>query len=123
MVAQAPADAESLNNLANVLLLQKDPKALRVAEQALALKPAAAHIIGTTGWAAFQAGQGDRALQLLRDARLRDPSNPDTRYFLGAVLAAKGRAGEAREELQGALKSGFPFANGKAAQELLQTLK
>jgi putative PEP-CTERM system TPR-repeat lipoprotein len=63
LVAQSPGDAESLNNLANVLLLLKDPKALRVAEQALALKPDAAHIIGTTGWAAFQAGQGDRALQ------------------------------------------------------------
>jgi hypothetical protein len=31
-------------------------------------------------------------LQLLRDARLRDPNNLDTRYFLGAVLASSGRA-------------------------------
>ncbi len=123
LVTAAPNDAEALNNLANVLLLQKDPKALQVAEQALARKPAAAHIIGTTGWAAFQAGQGDRALQLLRDARLRDPGNADTRYFLGAVLASKGRNGEAREELVGALKSGAAFANAKAAQSLLETLK
>ncbi|MBE0548891.1 MAG: PEP-CTERM system TPR-repeat protein PrsT [Rubrivivax sp.] len=123
LVAAMPDDAEALNNLANVLLLQKDPKALLVAERALDRKPGAAHIIGTTGWAAFQAGQAERALQLLRDARLRDPSNADTRYFLGAVLASKGRNAEARDELQGAMKSGAAFSNAKAAQNLLETLK
>ncbi len=123
LLNQAPDDAEILNNLANVLLLLKDPNALPIAERALARKPGAAHIIGTTGWAAFQAGQVDRALLLLRDARLRDPNNADTRYFLGAVLASKGRNVEARDEIQGALKSGVSLENSKAAQDLLQTLK
>ncbi len=122
LVANAPDDADALNNLANVMLLQKDPKALQVAERALARKPGVAHIIGTTGWAAFHAGQGDRALQLLRDARLRDPTNADTRYFLGVVLASKGRKAEAREELRGALASGPGFVHAKAAQALLDSL-
>ena len=119
----APNDAEALNNLANVLLLAKDPDALKVAERALAIEPGAPHIIGTTGWAAFKAGQPDRALQLLRDARLRDPSNPATRYFLGAALASKGRTTEAREELEAALRAGKPFASAKDARQLLETLK
>lgn len=123
LLTQSPDDAEALNNLANVLLLQKDPGALKVAERALAKKPSAPHIIGTAGWAAFQAGQNDRALQLLRDARLRDPNNPDTRYFLGAVLAGSGRKAEAREELEGALKGGRAFASAKDAEKLLATLK
>lgn len=123
LVAKAPDDADALNNLANVLILLKDTKALSVAEQALARKPGAAHIVGTAGWAAFHAGQSDRALQLLRDARLRDPGNPDTRYFLAAVLASKSRNAEAREELVGALAAGTSFTNAKSAQELLQTLK
>lgn len=118
-----PDDAESLNNLANILILQKDPTALQVADQAMARKPEAPHIIGTAGWAAYHAGQTDRALQLLRDARLRDPSNPETRYFLGVVLAKAGRPGEAREEIQAALNAGPAFSSAKAAQDLLLTLK
>jgi putative PEP-CTERM system TPR-repeat lipoprotein len=119
----APNDAESLNNLANVMLLTQDPGALKVAEQALALNPTAPHIIGTVGWAAFKAGQTDRALQFLRDARLRDPSNRDTRYFLGAVLASTGRSTEARTELEAALGGDRLFANAKDAEQLLATLK
>jgi len=123
LVKLSPDDGEALNNLANVLLLQGDAGALNVAESALAKLPNAAHVIGTAGWAAHKAGQQDRALQLLRDARLRDPKNVDTRYFLGAVLASAGRSGEARQELQAALAGGTSFAHAKAAQALLQTLK
>lgn len=122
LLAQTPDDAAALNNLANVLLQLKDPSALAVAEQALQRQPTAPSILGTTGWAAFQAGQSDRALALLRDARLRDPGNPTTRYFLAAVLANKGRQGEAREKLQDALKGGAAFDHAVEAKALLATL-
>jgi putative PEP-CTERM system TPR-repeat lipoprotein len=118
-----PDDAEALNNLAHVLLAQKDPAgALKTAERAVALKPAAAHIIGTLGWAAHKAGQNDRALQHLRDARLRDPDSGQTRYYLGATLAAMGRTGEAKTELAAAVKSPRSFGVQKDAQALLNTL-
>lgn len=117
-----PDDPEALNNLANVMILQKDSGSLKVAEHALSLRPDVPHYIGTTGWAAFQAGQAERALQLLRDARLRDPGNPDTRYFLGVVLASRGRGGEARDELQGALRGQRVTAYAKEAQDLLRSL-
>lgn len=123
LIAVLPRDAEALNNYANVLLLTKDPSALQVAEQALALKPQAPYIISTVGWAAFQAGQADRSLQLLRDAKLRDPANVENRYFLGAVLASKGRATEARDELRAALEPKAAFAYRQQAESLLQTLK
>lgn len=122
LVKQTPQDAEALNNLAIVLVSLKDAGASKVADQALALQPQRPHIIGTAGWAAFHAGKPDRALQLLRDARLRDPKNPGTRYFLGAVLAQQGRKGEAREELQAALAGGPGFLYAKEAGALLQTL-
>jgi cellulose synthase operon protein C len=118
-----PDDSEALNNLANVMLLTKDPAAQKTADQALARNPEAPHIIGTAGWAAFKAGRTDRALQLLRDARLRDPANADTRYFLAAVLASAGRHAEAREELETALRGGRFFASAKDADALLRTLK
>ena len=123
VIKLAPQDAETLNNLAIVLVNLRDQGALKVAEQALALKPQTPYIIGTTGWAAFHAGQPDRALQLLRDARLRDPGNISTRYFLGAVLAHQGRKSEARDELEAALRSGSEFAYAKEAEGLLHTLK
>jgi cellulose synthase operon protein C len=118
----APDEVDVLNNLANVMILQKDPAALAVAERALAKAPGLPRLIGTAGWAAFHAGQNDRALQLLREARLRDPNNPDTRYFLGSALARQGRAAEAREELRGALASGRAFTHADDAERLLKTL-
>jgi Flp pilus assembly protein TadD len=118
----SPRDAEAMNNLANVLLLTDDAAALQVAEQAAALSPDAPHILGTLGWAAYKAGQVDRALQTLRDARLRDPENPDTRYFLATVLAAKGRKAEAKDEVNAALNSQRDFGNAARARDLLATL-
>lgn len=124
LLGMLPDDAEALNNLANVQLLLGDVAgALKSAEAALARQPEAPHIIGTAGWAAFKAGQTDRGLQLLRGARLRDPNNPDTRFFLGSVLASVGRRSEAREELEVALRGGREFASAKDAQKLLETLK
>ena len=123
LVTRAPRDAEALNNLAIVLVALRDPDAVKVADQALALRPQTPHIIGTAGWAAFHAGQPERAVQLLRDARLRDPGNPGTHYFLGAVLAQQGRKPEAKEELEAALRGGPGFAYAKQAQALLRTLQ
>ncbi len=123
LLRQRPDDAEALNNLANVLLLSGADGALPLAERAMALKPGAAHIIGTAGWAAFKAGQPDRALQLLRDARLRDPGNAHTRYFLGTVLAQAGRRAEAREELQAALKGSEQQSFAQDARDQLARLR
>lgn len=119
----APADVESLNNLANVLIKVKDPGALKMAEQALAKAPNNANVIDTAGWAAHLAGQSDRALQLLRDARLRDPASAEIRYHLAVVLAKAGRKGEAREELDTLLKMNPAAESALEANRLLQTLK
>ena len=124
MLIAAPTDVTALNNLAQVLIQLGDaPGALKVAERAMAQQANLPHVIGTAGWAAFKAGQPERALQLLRDARLRDPGNPETRFYLGTALASAGRRGEAREELEAALRTNGAFASAKAAEELLKTLR
>jgi putative PEP-CTERM system TPR-repeat lipoprotein len=119
----SPDDPEALNNLAIVLVSLGESGASKAAERALALKPQSAHILGTAGWAAFHAGQHDRALQLLRDARLRDPKNASTRYFLARVLVQQGRKDEARQELRAALTDDPRFAYAKDARALLVTLE
>lgn len=124
LLAEAPDDAELLNNLANVLLLQKAvPEAVAIAERALAVAPASAAVIDTLGWALFHHGQTDRALQLLRDARLRVPADPTVRYHLAAVLAKAGRREEARAELADALARTPRFEGSEQARSLLQSLQ
>lgn len=123
VVQQVPDDGRALNNLANVLLKLDDPAALQVAERALLLRPTDADVIDTAGWAAFRAGQPDRALQLLRDARLRSPDNPDIRFHLATVLAQSGRRDEAREEVEAALKVPGGFDSASQAQALRQSLQ
>lgn len=122
LLAVAPRDAGALNNLANVLMRLKDPQALAMAERAVAAAPRSVLAMDTLGWALFQAGQKDKALQTLRDARLRDPSNPEVRYHLAAVLADAGRRVEARRELDDALAMGVRFESLAEAQALARTL-
>lgn len=118
----APTNAVALNNLANVLIELKDPGAVDMAERALKTAPQNAALLDTAGWANHRAGKAERALQLLRDARLRAPDNPDIRYHLAAVLAQAGRKGEAREELDAALRGGATFGTVNEAKQLRATL-
>jgi cellulose synthase operon protein C len=119
-VRQRPGDGAALNNLANVLLELNDPGAMKVAEQAVAASPGNAHAIDTLGWALHRNGQNDRALALLRDARLRAPDNLDIRLHLAAVLNATSRKAEASEELQFILRNGRPDSTAvKAARALV----
>ena len=126
LLKATPNDAAALNNLANVLLRLKDPGAVAMAERAVARAPTNASALDTLGWALFQSGDTaarDRALQLLRDARLREPGNADIRYHLAAVLAQAGRAAEAREEISTALKSGLSAELRGEAERLDASLR
>ncbi len=119
-----PKDAEVLNNLSNVQLRLKEPAAaIKTAEAALAVAPGNPLISDTLGWALLQNGDTDRALQLLREARLRLPDHPEIRYHLAVVLAKTGRSIEARDELNAALRSGADFESLAAAKQMLSTLK
>lgn len=124
LLVDTPDDPELLNNLANVLLLQKAyPQAAAAAERALAAAPNHAGVIDTLGWALFHQGQTDRALQLLRDARLRLPTDPTVRYHLAAVLTKAGRREEARTELADLLARTPRFEGSEQARSLLQSLQ
>jgi len=117
-----PEDVEALNNLANVLIRLKDGAAVQVAEQALSLRPKQAALLDTAGWANLQAGKTDRAILLLRDARLREPELPEIRYHLGVALARAGRNAEAKTELQAAIQAGRAFDGQDEAKRTLATL-
>jgi putative PEP-CTERM system TPR-repeat lipoprotein len=123
LLKKNPDDTDALNNLANILLLQKDPSALAMAEKSYQADPSNPNAIDTLGWALFSQGQNDRALTLLRDARLRAPNNPEIRYHLAQVLAKTGRVAEAREEINGALRISTQFDQAEDAKRLLKQLQ
>ena len=97
---------------------QNDKGATGFAERAYALRPNDPAVIDTLGWLLFRQGQVDRGLALLRDARLRDSTDPEIRYHLAAALAKSGRRTEAREEVAQALKGGASFAGIEDARKL-----
>jgi Flp pilus assembly protein TadD len=113
-----PDDALVLNNLALVAQQQNDKTAAGLAERAYTLRPNDPGVIDTLGWILVRQGQLARGVSLLRDGRLRDPTNPEIRYHLAVALSNSGRKTEAREELAEALKSGVTFEGIENARKL-----
>lgn len=113
-----PDNGQVLNNLALTAQAQNDKAATGFAERAYALRPNDPAVIDTLGWLLFQQGQLDRALALLRDARLRNSADPEIRYHLAAALAKTGRKAEAREEIAQALRSNVAFTGVEDARKL-----
>jgi len=117
-----PDNALVWNNLAHVAFAQNDKTATGFAERAHALRPNDPVVIDTLGWLLFRQGEIDSGLALLRNARLRDSTNPEIRYHLAAALAKSGRTTEAREEVAQALKMGTSFAGIDDARKLQSQL-
>ena len=112
-----------MNNLANILAKLGDPAAAEYAERAFRMAPSNPAIQDTLGWLLVQGGQLEAGLRHLREARLRDPANPEIRYHLAAALVKAGRQQEARRELAVALASAAPFEGMDEARRLSSELE
>jgi putative PEP-CTERM system TPR-repeat lipoprotein len=117
-----PDNPALLNNLANVLDRQGDPRALEYAQRAHERAPQSAAAQDTLGWLLVKQGQLEAGLRHLREARLRAPQVPEIRYHLAAALAQMGRTDEARVELNEALREKVAFEEVEAARELWKKL-
>lgn len=84
-------DARAFNNLANVLLQQKNPDALKYAEQARALAPNVPQVNDTLGWVLVSQGQVEKGLRYLREAALRAPDDPGIKDHLNQALNRLGK--------------------------------
>lgn len=118
-----PNDPILHNNLAEVLRRLGDPAALQYAERAFALAPQDAMVNDTLGWILVGQARFDAGLQRLREARLRNPQDPNIRYHLAYVLSQTGRQEEARTELRAALKEYPQFESVAEARRLLEQLE
>jgi len=98
-----------LNNLANLYLLQKDPRALDLAEKAHRLAPGSVGIQDSLGWILLSQGQLARGSELLKQAASLAPKMATVRYHYAVALEKSGNRVAAKKELQAALALGnFP---------------
>jgi len=119
---QRPHDPGLLNNMAFLLDITGDARALSYAERALAASPEDPAVLDTLGWLLVRNGDPARGLGYLRDAHSRASSNPEIRYHIAAALAALDRKDEARRELERALQAAQPFQGIADARALLESL-
>jgi len=109
LIKLEPENPVVLNNLANLYLLQKDPRALDLAEKAHRLAPGSVGIQDSLGWILLSQGQLARGSELLKQAASLAPKMATVRYHYAVALEKSGNRVAAKKELQAALALGnFP---------------
>ena len=123
VVKLAPNNILALNNLAYLLNLNRDKRALEIADKAYKIAPLSPSVQDTLGWILLGQGQVPRALELLQRAAEKGPKSPTFRYHYGAALAKAGKKPEAIKELDAAISlgaKGFPeLAEARALRATL----
>jgi len=118
-----PRNAIALNNLAFVSgQMGDDQKAIKYAEQALAIAPSSPAIQDTLGWLLVEKGDANRGVALLRKAAAGAPNAAEIRLHLAKGLIKIGDRNAARSELQAIVKLERQSAARAEAERLLTTL-
>ncbi|MEN6406340.1 MAG: tetratricopeptide repeat protein [Thermoguttaceae bacterium] len=125
---QSPRVFGPSNNLAMALIEQKDEakkrRALEYAENNVQQYPRSADAASTYGWVLYKLGRLDDAEKALNAAVSSGSlNNPDTAYYLARVAVERGRDSQAKQLLEGVLKTNAPFSMRPEAQKLLDQLK
>lgn len=84
------------------------------------------YFVDSYGWALYNSGKYDEALQILRETAKKMPEAPVFRYHLGAAYYKTKNNALAITELEEALKAGEKagdFTEKKAVEELLNTIR
>ena len=106
-----PAIETDLINKARAhLQMQKPDQALAFARQALAANPQDPIALNVAGIAAFQAGEHESGLDLLRTAVAFAPENAEARTNLGNILAVLDQPADAEAAYKGAMAADPEYA-------------
>lgn len=110
VVAQEPNNGAALNNLAWVLGELNDPKAIGVAERALAVAPNSANVLDTLGLLLVDHGDAKKGVEYLARATKLAPERANIRLHYAKGLIKTGQKEAARKELSALaeLKEDFP---------------
>ncbi|MBI1336972.1 MAG: tetratricopeptide repeat protein [Phycisphaera sp.] len=123
LIKRTPEDAQSLNNLAYLLVEDGRAKeAVPMAEKALAVAGNDVQVLDTLGWVYFKAGNTEKARATLEKsvgtARL-----PDNCYHYAQVLASSGEVGSAVEWFNIALDLSERAGNKALSQTITDRLR
>lgn len=99
VLRQMPKNPAVLNNLAWAYQQQRDPRALKTAEAALALAPESPAVLDTLGTMLVEQGNTNKGVSYLRKAVQLAPKAPEIRFHLAQGLAKTGDKFGARKEL------------------------
>jgi putative PEP-CTERM system TPR-repeat lipoprotein len=100
VIEMEPNNASALNNLAWIGGELGDPKARSYAERAYKLAPRNPDVLDTYGMLLVKAGEAEKGLLLLEEARGLSPGNNERRLNYAKALAKAGRKDAARKELE-----------------------
>ena len=123
VLERQPKDAVALNNVAWALNKLKDPTALRYAQQAHELSPAAGGIADTLAQIMVEKGDVAGGLAVLQKAVAAAPSNREIRYHLAQALVKAGDKPKAISQLEIVIGSGPAFPQEAEALALLKQLR
>lgn len=125
-----PDDALASNNLAYILLeTNSNPDlALHLAQTARGIDPEQPSFADTLGWAFYQKGVYDSAINMFREAiRLSDkykqPDNPTYHYHLGLAYARASQPALAKQHLERVLKISPNYSGAADVKKELAQLK
>lgn len=122
VLAQQPANALALNNVAWLTLQQGKPGALDLAMKADSLMPNRAPILDTLAAAQAASGQTALAIETQQRAVAAAPQQPGLKLALAKLYLKAGDQKRAREQLQQLEKLGTSFPAHAEVSELLRTL-
>jgi len=124
LAVAVPNSIPVLNNLSWLYYLEKDGRALALAQRAWKGAPQNPSVADTYGWLLVEGGQLAEGLKVLKSAwEAGGLVNADNRYHLASALARSGDADRARQVLTDLIEEEPEFSGLAAAKGLLEGLK
>lgn len=119
VIRDEPDNVVALNNLAWLYGLDRNPRALVLAESALQEAPDNPGIQDTCGWLQVQNGNFEEGRQLLEKALRQLPDSPEIRYHYAVALYQTGERDKALGMLKDLLADDSEFTGRADAQQFL----
>ena len=122
IIGLQPNHALALNNLAMVLVTQRKPGALPLAQRAVAQRPFDPNLLDTLALAQAAEGQTDAAIETQKRAMAIATNSSELRLGLARLLIQAGKRGQAKVELDKLAALGPEFSQQAEVTRLLQSI-
>ena len=122
VITLQPNNAVALNNVAWLLIKQKRPGAVALAERAVTAAPGKPALIDTLAMALASENQHAKAIELQRKVVAQSPDEPAFRLTLAKIYLQSGDKNNARTELEALARLNREFPGRDEVAPLIQTI-